>query len=154
MKILLSCLLGFFYVHLVGCNGRESSASAQERSRELQGTWELMIRHDCQDYPIRSDTLVLHPDGTFDQQTIMKDGRSLNSNGQRWAYMDKNSISLNKRRAWDNASDPEMPRTSSGRSTGAPVEGIPEFEVLIVQFESPPVILINPDSDCLYVKAK
>ena len=32
--------------------------------------------------------------------------------------------------------------------------GRAEFEVLIVQFGSPRVILINPNSDCLYVKTK
>jgi hypothetical protein len=74
---------------------------------ELQGTWELLIRHDCQGCPIRSDTLTLRPDGTFDQETIMTDGRSTRSEGQLWAYMEKNSISLNKRRDWESHSKPK-----------------------------------------------
>jgi hypothetical protein len=108
-----------------------------------------MIRSACPDYPIRSDTLFLHPDGTFDQQTIAKDGRQFASAGQHWAYMEKNSISLDKRRDWDKHSDPAREIAKPDAS-----QGIPELEVLIVQFGSPPVILINPDSDCLYVKTK
>ena len=137
---------------LLSCNKTEPSV--QERSRELQGTWEYMIRHDCQGSPIRSDTLSLHPDGTFDQQTVTKDGRSITSVGQHWAYMEKNSISLDKRRDWDNHSDPSFARPRPDTATSNSGEGIAEFEVLIVQFGSRPVILVNPDSDCLYVKTK
>jgi len=68
----------------------------------------------------------------------MKDGRSIKSTGQHWSYMEKDHISLDQRKRWDSYSDPP--------------EGIAELEVLIVQFGKPPVILINPDEDCLYVK--
>jgi hypothetical protein len=121
-----------------GCSRKEPSA--RERFLELQGTWGLLIRHDCEQSPIHSDTLTLHPDGTFDQETIMKDGRSIKSTAQRWTYMEKDSISLDRRKRWDSYSDPP--------------EGIAELEVLIVQFGTPPAILINPDEDCLYVKQK
>jgi hypothetical protein len=96
------------------------------------------MRHDCEESPIHSDTLILHSDGTFDQQTTMKDGRSIKSTGQHWSYMEKDYIFLDQRRRWDSHSDPP--------------EGIGELEVLMVQFGKPPVILINPHSDCLYVK--
>ena len=137
---------------LLGCN--RSEPNGQERSVELQGTWEYMIRDDCQGIPIRSDTLNLHPDGTFDQQTITKDGHSIKSVGQHWAYMENNHISLNKRRDWDNQSDPSIARPAPDASNSNSPEGVAGLEVLIVQFGSPPVILVNPDSNCLYVKTK
>ena|SRR2546427_482292 len=129
----LTALLSSF-----GCNRKEPSA--RERFLELQGTWELLIRHDCEESPIRSDTLTLHPDGTFDQETIMENGRSIKSAGQHWSYSEKDHIALDRRKRWDSYSDPP--------------EGIAEFEVLIVQFGKPPVILINPDEDCVYLKQK
>jgi hypothetical protein len=140
------------FLTLLACHRAEPTA--EERFVELQGTWEYMIRHDCQGIPIRSDTLTLHPDGTFDQETVTKDGRSINSVGQHWAYMEKNHISLDKRRDWDNHSDPSIARRAPDRSNSNSSDGIAELEVLIVQFGSPPVILVNPDSDCLYVKTK
>lgn len=135
-KLRLSLLVVPALLSSFDCNRTEPSA--QERVLELQGRWELLIRNDCQESPIHSDTLTLHPDGTFDQQTIMKDGRSVKSTGQHWSYSEKDHISLDQRTRWDSYSDPP--------------KGIAEFEVLIVQFGKPPVILINPDEDCLYVK--
>jgi hypothetical protein len=70
----------------------------------------------------------------------MKDGRSTKSIGQHWSYSEKDHIVLDRRKRWD--------------SYAYPPEGVAEFEVLIVQFGTPPVILINPDEDRLYVKQK
>jgi len=151
-KLHVSILAISILLALLSCNRAEPTA--QERSVEPQGTWEYMIRNDCQGIPIRSDTLYLHPDGTFDQQTIANDGRSIKSAGQHWAYMEKNHISLDKRRDWNNHSDPSIARPAPDTSNSNSPEGIAELEVLIVQFGSTPVILVNPDSDCLYVKTK
>ena len=94
--------------------------------------------------------MVIHSDGTFDQHTVIKDGGQIDSLGQRWAYMDKDSISLDKRRDWDIHSDPSLSKPESRSNSDPP--GKAELQVLIVRFASPPVILINPDSDCVYVK--
>jgi hypothetical protein len=132
------------------CNRQQENP--EFRSAQLVGTWELEMRHGCESYPIRSDTMVLHPDGTFDQHTVAKDGELLDTTGERWAYMAKNKISLDKRRDWDIHSDPSLKRNDTANSRSGDPRGITELQVLIVQFGSPPVILINPDSDCVYVK--
>jgi|HubBroStandDraft_6_1064221.scaffolds.fasta_scaffold444506_1 hypothetical protein len=134
------------------CNRQRESA--ESRSAQMPGTWELQMGDGCADYPIRSDTLVLRPDGTFDEHTVAKDGRALDSVGQNWEYLEENSISLDKLRNWDFQTDPSHPSSrGNGISSDGP-EGIIELQVLIVQFGNPPVILINPHSDCVYVKTK
>lgn len=144
-----SALLAFA---MISCNREQRNE--RSRSAQLVGKWELQIRHDCKDYPIQSDIMILHPDGTFDQHTVTKDGRRIDSLGQHWAYMEKDSVSLDKRRDWDIHSDPSLRGTNRETSSPADQAGRAELQVLIVQFGSPPVILINPDSDCVYVKTK
>lgn len=146
LALLCSVLLVFL---LVSCH--KDRPSEQSLSAQLTGTWELQIGHDCQDYPLQSDMMVLHSDGTFDQHTVIKDGRRVDSMAQRWAYMDKDSVSLDKRRDWDTHSDPSLSKPENRTNSNS--EGKAELQVLIVRFSSPPVILINPDSDCVYVKA-
>jgi hypothetical protein len=68
--------------------------------------------------------------------------------------LEENSISLDKLRNWDFQTDPSHPGSrGNGISSDGP-EGIIELQFLIVQFGNPPVILINPHSDCVYVKTK
>ena len=151
LKTVLGSLL-LLGLYAVSCNKRQESP--ESRSAQLAGTWKLLMRHSCENYPIRSDTLVLHPDGTFDQHTGAKDGTLLDSFGQHWAYMERNAISLDKRRDWDPHVDPSLKGSKSTRLSSNDPAGITELQVLIVQFGSPPVILISPNSDCVYVKTK
>ena len=153
--MLLRVALGFlllFGLYAVSCNRRQESPDS--RSAQLVGTWELRIRHSCENYPIRSDILVLHPDGTFDQHTVASDGTLFDSFRQRWAYIEEKSISLDRRRDWDTHVDPSLKGPKPDKPKSNDPAGITELQVLIVQFGSPPVILINPNSDCAYVKTK
>jgi hypothetical protein len=131
-------------------SGRNDSKS---RASQLVGNWSLLLRHDCEQYPIQSDELILRSGGVFEQHTTMKDGQKVDSIGQHWEYSAKDHVVLNKRRDWEIHSDPSL---SNGKDPKAslPPAGEAEFEALIVQFGSPSVILINPDSDCMYVKTK
>jgi hypothetical protein len=115
------------------------------------GEWDLLLRHECENYPIRSDRLTLHADGTFDQHTVLKDGQKVESTGQHWRYLEKDSIALSSRRDWEPHSDPNLKKSTDIQP---PIAGVSENEVLIVHFSSPPEILLNPDSDCVYVRTK
>jgi hypothetical protein len=149
LKVVLSAAV-FFSLLAASC-GRQRSR-VQPSSAQLVGAWQLRIGNDCQGYPVRSDTMVLNSDGTFDQYTIAKDGRHLDSRGQHWSYMEEGKISFDKRRDWDahwiSSLGSSNPQTSAVNNP----EGVTELQVLIVQFGSPPTILINPNSDCLYIK--
>jgi len=151
-KLAFGCTL---LLGLYGTSCHEQQVSPETRSKELVGTYELLIRSSCKNYyPIRSDTMVLYPDGTFDQHVVAKDGKVYDSHGQLWAYMEKDSVSLDKRIDWDNCSDP-ADRTGT-KETQIPLDlkRVSQGEVLIVHFGPTPEILLNPDSDCVYVKTR
>jgi len=139
---------------LVGITACNQKSNSTETRRLLPGTWELKIGHSCASYPIRSDTLILHSDGTFEQHSVTKDGKQIDSMGQHWAYLGDNKLSLDKRRDWDAHSDPALTGAHQVGVNSNDPNGIVELQVLIVQFGSPSVILINPDSDCVYAKTK
>ena len=91
-----------------------------------------MIRHDCQDWGIESDKLILHSDDRLEQHLKFLNGKKFDSAQEHWEYTPNNGISLNRRLT-------------------APA-GTLESEGLIVEFSEPPVILLNPDEDCFYQK--
>ncbi len=115
---------------------------------ELVGKWQLLIRSSCDQYGLKSDTMVIRPDGTFDQAVATNDDHSISQNGQHWQYFpdkDRGDISLDKRLEFFT---PEHFGTSLG-------EGHSASEMLIVDYDGvSPVIVLNPDSDCVYVKAE
>jgi hypothetical protein len=121
-----------------GCKRRP----ALDPDTALTGTWSMIFGSDCKDYGLKSDTLVLRPDGTLDQLVVAQDGRRFESVGQHWEFSAPSSIQLNQRRNF------------FARQNYKELVGVPEFEVLIVKFDSPPTILIHPDSDCFYTKTK
>ena len=121
----------------LGCSTKETE---QVRRARLVGTWQLLVRHDCENSPVQSDTLILNSDGSFQQHTVLKNGHRFDSVGQHWSYVEKDSVALDMRRAWNRPGKPNS------------VEGTDLYEVLLVQFGSPSVILINPHEDCLYQK--
>ena len=114
---------------------------------ELVGTWQLLIRSSCDQYGIKSDTLNLRADGTFEQHVTSKDGKQTDLTGQHWKY-DANGhtgdVELDKRLE---SFTPEHLGGPSGNAVGT-------FEVLIVDVKSEPVIVVNPDSDCVYSKIR
>jgi C-terminal lipocalin-like domain len=130
---------------LGGC--RNHKILTGDHPKELVGTWQLLIRSSCNQYGIQSDTLILHPDGTFDQHVMSRDGRGTDATAQHWRYnADGNTehIALDKRLEFFT---PENSNTRKGN-------GVETFEVLLVESGLEPVIVLHPDSDCVYEKIK
>ena len=124
---------------LSGCRSKKTLTG--DHPQELVGTWQLLIRSSCDQYGVTSDTLILHADGTFEQQVTTKDGKRVGVTAQRWKYNElggSRHIALDKRLEFFT---PEL--TGSRMGT---------FEVLLVELDSEPVILLHPDSDCVYGK--
>ena len=116
--------------------------------QEMIGTWQLLIRHSCDQYGVKSDTLVLRPDGSFDQHVALSDGKKMDMTAQSWDYSSDGAyghIALNKRMEFFL---PDVLGTHVG-------EGKQTFESLILQLNpDEPVILLNPDWDCVYANAQ
>jgi hypothetical protein len=130
---------------LTGC--RSHVARTGEHPPEMVGTWHLLIRSSCSEYGVTSDTLILRADGTFDQHVATKRGGRSDLTGQHWRYdeekgEDHGHIALDQRLEFF------TPEISSARAG----EGTKTFEVLTVEPGSEPVIVIHPDSDCVYSK--
>jgi len=102
----------------------------------------MVFGNSCKDYGLKSDTLVLHSDGTLDQFTVAQDGRRFEATGQHWKFSPPNSIELDQRRNFFTT------------QRYKDLLGVPEFESIIVEFSSPPSIVFNPDSDCFYTKTE
>jgi hypothetical protein len=102
----------------------------------------MVFGSDCKDYGLKSDTLVLHSDGTFDQYTVAEDGRQFETRAQHWKFTPPSSIELDQRRTFFTTQHYKN------------LVGVPEFESIIVKFSSPPSIAFNPDSDCFYMKTE
>src|SRR6266852_1126244 len=86
---------------LVACRGHKKLVG--EHPRELVGTWQLLIRSSCDEYGVKSDTLILNADGTFEQHVTSKDDKQINLTGQRWKYDahgDAGDIELDQRLEW------------------------------------------------------
>jgi hypothetical protein len=91
--------------------------------------------------------MVLRADGTFDQHITLIDGRKIDVSAQRWQYNEEGGtrhIALDRRLEFF---VPEHTHAAVGGGKSA-------FEVLLVEFDPEPVILLHPDSDCLYTKTK
>jgi hypothetical protein len=115
--------------------------------QELSGTWQLLIRSSCDQYGVKSDTLVLRNNGSFDQHVSLSNGTRMDITAQSWTYDSDGThshIALDKRAEFFT---PEMFGIRAG-------EGKQISESLIVQLNPEPVILLNPDWDCVYVKAQ
>jgi hypothetical protein len=70
----------------------------------------------------------------MEQHLKMLNGKSYDSVQEHWEYVADRSISLDRRLT----------------VTDSQYAGIPESEVLIVEFSEPPAIVLNPDQDCFY----
>jgi hypothetical protein len=129
-----------------GC--RKHKALVGDHPTELVGKWQLLIRSSCDQYGLKSDTMVIRSDGTFDQTIATNDGHSVSQNEQHWQYFpdkDRGDISLDKRLEFFT---PEHSATKTGA-------GHAVSEMLIVDYDGvSPVIVLHPDSDCVYVKTK
>lgn len=131
------------FVILTGC--RKAKLPTGAHPQELVGSWELSIGSSCEDYGVAADTLILHPDGTFDQHLRLTNGKRLDVTGQHWQYdavEDGGSIALDKR----------LEFFTPEHSNRHVADGVATFEVLIMKFNPQPEILLHPDSDCAYEK--
>jgi hypothetical protein len=135
---LVSILIGMFS----GC--RHDRLLVGEHPSELVGAWRLLIRSSCTEYGVKADILVLYDDGRFDQHVTMNDGKHFDVAAQHWSYDSGGGtghISLDKRMEFFAPED-------FGKSKGART-----FEDLRLEFKSEPVIVLDPDSNCVYEKS-
>ena len=123
----------------VGCNHKRTDTEAR---RLLAGGWNLHVGGDCSTYDVASDKLILHLDGTFEQHTASKRGFHYDAPAEKWEYSPENHVFLDSRKDFFN----------SQPANGFVGARIPEG--LILEFRTPMVILLNPDQDCFYTKAK
>ena len=122
---------------MVGCS---KSPSVSQANQMLEGRWELVIGHDCGDYGIKSDVLVLHGDGSLEQHFRSTYGQSYDATDQHWSYLPENSINFDTRK---NFLTKQPPDTAIGVSI---------HETLLVEFGKPSIIVLNPRGDCFYRK--
>lgn len=115
----------------VGCR---KAPNPVEAHRLLVGKWRLVIKSDCEDWGVKSDTLILHSDQRMEQHITLLNGRKYDSFQERWEYFPDHSISLDRRLI---VSDPQN-------------AGIPQLQVLILEFSDPPAIVLNPSENCFY----
>jgi hypothetical protein len=119
---------------LLGTAGCRRTPSPEAAHKLLTGKWRLVIKSDCKQWGVASDTLILHSDGGMEQHLKLLNGKQYDSEKEHWEYLPDHSISLDRRL---DVSDPQY-------------AGIPRSEVLILEFSDPPVILLNPHEDCFY----
>jgi hypothetical protein len=112
----------------------KQTPTAEDAHRLLSGKYRLVVRHDCEQWGVDSDTLVLHADGRMEQHLKLRNGKSYDSVQAHWEYIPDHSVSLDRRLV---ISDPQN-------------AGMAQLQVLIVEFSDPPVIVLNPDEDCFY----
>ena len=120
---------------MLGCSRPPTVAEAK---RELTGRWILNTKHNCTYGPVESDELLLHEDGRLEQHLKLKDGRVFDSTDGRWSFIPRTNVGLESR--WDFRADVKQPVKGS--------------ESLIVEFGKDPVIVIDPDSNCFYMKVQ
>jgi len=120
---------------LLGCNRPVNEVEAK---RQLTGRWLLNTERNCTYGPVESDELLLHQDGRLEQHLKLKDGRVFNSTDGHWSFMPSTNVGLESR--WDFRTDVKSPVKGS--------------ESLIVEFGKQPVIVIDPDSNCFYMKVQ
>jgi len=116
---------------ICGCQRHLSPEQAKQR---LVGSYALAVGHDCASRGVRSSTLVLRPDGTYDQHIEFTHGEVVDEVGQAWSY--DGGVHFSNFRI---------------TATGDLHKHAPETEAsLLVEFSHPVVILLSPSSDCFY----
>ena len=121
-------------VVLFGTATCRRTPNPDEAHKILAGKWRLVVKSDCKNWGVDSDTLILHSDGRMEQHLKLLNGKRYDSSQERWEYFPDHSISLDRRLV---VSDPQN-------------AGIPESEVLILEFSDPPAIVLNPHENCFY----
>ena len=76
---------------LYGCQHSSQSADA------LYGRWKLQQPKGCEQPGIKSDSLLLHADGTMEQQVVFADGTEYSSKVEHWRFLPPNTVASEKR---------------------------------------------------------
>ena len=126
------CALAVIVAYLCACSSNRNQALSRNT---LAGTWQLRIGSSCSSRGVISDRLILYSDGRLEQHAIYGSEKRYDALDQHWDVMPDKSVSL---RNWLDLTD---------NPTGKPT-----FAVLLVETKDPPTILVNPDSDCFYLK--
>ncbi|MBZ5506304.1 MAG: hypothetical protein LAO78_12665 [Acidobacteriia bacterium] len=124
---------------VVSCKHKRTDSEARSL---LVGEWNLHIGSDCAMYGVASDKLILHSDGTLEQHTVSKRGFHYDAPAEKWDFLPEHSVSFDSRKNFFNSQP-------ANEFVGAKIG-----EVLLVEFTTPPVILLNPNEDCFYTKPK
>jgi hypothetical protein len=98
----------------------------------------LNTERNCTYGAVESDEPLLLPDGRLEQYLKLKDGRAFQPVSERWSYIPKTNLGLESR--WTFPANTKTPTKES--------------ESLIVEFGKPPLIVIDPDSNCFYMKVE
>jgi hypothetical protein len=136
-RVVSSVLCGFVLLWMAGCSRTPSVAEA---NRLLEGRWEPAIGHDCSDYGIKPDVLVLHGDSSLERHFLSTYGQRCDATDQHWSYLPENNIHFDTRK---NFLTKQPPDKTIGRSI---------HETLLVEFGKPSLIVLDPHGDCLYRK--
>ena len=116
----------------VACCGCRKEVTPEQATRCLVGTYHL-AGSDCEAKGVKSSTLVLRSDGTYDQHIEFASGEVVNEFGQRWNYDGGIHFSNLRITATD-----ELHKYA------------PETEAsLLVELSHPVAILLNPSSSCV-----
>jgi hypothetical protein len=130
---MLRMMVRLLLVASVGCNRTPNGDTA---TKDLVGTWTFQSGSGCK-YGVASDVLEIRQDGSFVQRTVPLGSVDATLTQGRWAYSEPRGISLDKR-------------------FHVPAQGTVErrSEILVVEFSSPPIILLDPDSNCFYERSR
>ena len=105
----------------------------------LEGNYHLVPHGQCDMGQIRSDRLILHDDGTFEQHTISKSGIHYDSLNEKWKYIGHKSIRLD---SWNDFS----------AAKSADFKGIKKAVVLRVEPTHPQIVFAP--RGCYYTQPK
>jgi len=126
------CTLAVVVTCLCACSSNQNQVLSRNT---LVGTWQLQIGSSCSSRGVISDQLIFYSDGRLEQHAVYGSGKRYDALDQRWDVIPEKSVSL---RNWLDLTD---------NPTGKPT-----FAVLSVEIRRPPTILVNPDSNCFYIK--
>lgn len=131
-----SCRTSFALITLIlpGLTACTKTPTPEQAHRLLAGKWRLVVRSDCEHWGVERDTLILHSDGRMEQHLALLNGKKYDSTQEHWEYLPDHSISLDRRLT---VSDPQN-------------AGVPQLQVLILNFSNPPSIVLNPSENCFY----
>jgi hypothetical protein len=133
----LTCAPLLALIIICGCHKGFSSKQAKER---LVGTYHLAGKagEGCAASGVKSSTLVLRSDGTYDQHVEFASGEALDEVRQRWNY--DGGVHFSNLRI---------------TAIGELHKYAPETEAsLLVELSHPVIIFLDPSSECFYSQPK